>query len=142
MWRAIEKGEIISCRLPEKSDVIVIDYNKIPGGKNISFFDAEIPVLTEKNINYQGEALFILAADNYDKINSFKKNIEIEYKLNSAHRFSADSEHIDILDIKKYSYPENTELQSTEIFTLAFLTARCNRFQQNDALRKFVVCIV
>ncbi len=31
----IEKGEIISCRLPEKSDVIVIDYNKIPGKKYI-----------------------------------------------------------------------------------------------------------
>ena len=108
----IEKGEIISCRLPENTDVIVIDYSKIPGSKIISFFDAEIPVLTEKNINYQGEALFILAADNYDKIIDYKKHIEIEYKLNSAHRFSADSDHIDILEIINYSYPERTENNS------------------------------
>ena len=104
----IEKGEIISCTLPENNDVTVISYNDIPGRKNISFLDSEIPLLADKSINYKGEPVLIIAADNYDKIYNFKKKIEIEYKLNSSLVFEEkDSKQPEIVDEKKYFYPEN-----------------------------------
>ena len=100
----IEKGEIIKCTFPESSDVTVIDYSRIPGKKNISFFDEEIPVLAEKYINYLGEAVFILASSSYDKLLEYRKKIEIEYKLNSSLKFTAADKTEQIIDIKSFEF--------------------------------------
>ena len=109
LFRApIEKGEIISCILPENSDVTVADYSSIPGEKEISFFGSGIPVLAEKNIRYKGEAILILASDSYEKISQYRKKIEIEYKLNSPLKFNSDEDNLDIVDVKKYVYPEGS----------------------------------
>ena len=105
----VEKGEILSCTLPEDSEVTVISSVSIPGKKNISFLNSVIPVLADENINYKGEAILILASDSYEKINNFKKKIEIEYKLKSSLHFEAEEEHLDIIDRKKFCYPERSD---------------------------------
>ena len=110
----IEKGEIISCILPENRDITVINSENIPGKKSISFLNSEIPVLSDNSINYKGEAILILASDNHDKIENFKKKIEIEYKLNSSLNFHEENHNPDIIDVKKYYYPENSEEISTD----------------------------
>ena len=110
----IEKGEIISCILPDSSDVTVVDLGKIPGAKEIDFFNAKIPVLTDKKISYKGEEIFILASDSYEKIEEYKKKIEIEYKLNSSLKFSSSDNDLDIIDVKYFSYPDDNKTISPE----------------------------
>lgn len=102
----IEKGEILNLFLPESSDVTVIDYNSIPGKKEIPFFKSGIPLFADKKIKYRGEPLLLLASDSFDKIADFKKKIEIEYKLNSSLRFSTIDEEKQIVARDEYLYPE------------------------------------
>ena len=106
----IDKGEIIDYRLPATENTIyTVSCLNIPGKNDISFLENHIPVLADKYINYKGEPIFLLAADNEKDLISYKKTIEIEYKLKSSMGFSNFSEDDQVVSELRYNFPESVD---------------------------------
>lgn len=61
----IEKGILQTVKIPKDTDkgYRIITHNDIPGEKNINFFGTSIPVLSDYEINFKGEPLFIIVYD-------------------------------------------------------------------------------
>jgi len=74
------RGTIKSANLPPLNDknYTIISYNDIPGNKEISFLNNQIPILADKVINYKGEPVYIIVYSNEESCKFAKSGIFID----------------------------------------------------------------
>lgn len=118
LFRApIDNGNIVNFSFPETMPPGsgIFSYADISGEKEIDISGYKIPLLCNTDINYRGEPLFIIAAENKNDIKTIFENIDIEYILKPPLVFGSKFENSQIVKEKEYIYkyedalPEKTK---------------------------------
>ena len=144
-------GIIKSAKLPPANDknYTVISFNDIPGKKEISFLNNNIPILADKTINYKGEPVYVITYTNeesrkfavngifldieQDTYRSFEKEKISEEQIVYKKTYSLLDEQeqnsrIDFSKLSENKYPESDNdllLQIDDFFADRYHTRYC-----------------
>lgn len=82
----ISKGTIQSIQLPSDlpGDFTFCRMRDIPGSNFIRIFDHSIPLLADKQVDYEGQPLMLLAGSSFEKLEAVSKQLFIQYQQEPA----------------------------------------------------------
>lgn len=106
----LQRGTIFFESFPDyiKSGCRIITSKDIPGKKYITFLDSNIPILTQQQIHYKGEPLYIILYDKDEKLEETLKRINLEKEPSAPYVFNS-GEILDhqIVYKKTWNFPEH-----------------------------------
>ncbi len=82
----ISKGSIDSIKLPSNipNDFTFCRLKDIPGENKIRIFDQKLPLLADKNVEYEGQPLLLLSSASAERLENVAKKIFISYQQEPA----------------------------------------------------------
>ena len=109
----IRHGSVKSIRLPELPEgFLLIGPDELPGNRHISVFGERHPILSPDEIDYAGQALYLLAGPNERMLQSLAEQIEIQYERKDPIRFEKPFNENELFATRTASFGEYSPLKA------------------------------